>query len=211
MCEVKLHSDYSSREEAADTFEQLDCRVNSEADVLAILQEDVHDAFEVKFKERVDFLYPDILVSECIQAYSDLFRLLVDQKRCDVLLEHESEVSAAAGVLSVLIVHHDHGEEHLGELHSIQELLFLVLLGYYALTLRIFCHRFAEFCDDLFANRPRLFNRKDTERVQDLGQVFQVDHGEVIELSRDLVENLTVSCIVLLEGISAQVQLCLIL
>ena len=124
----------------------------------------------------------------------------MDQEWRDVLLEHESELSADAGVLNFLIVHLDYGEEHLGELNSIQELFFLVLRGYDALILRIFRNSFAVFCDDFLANWARLFNRKDTESVQDLGQVFQVYHGEVIELSRDLVERLTVSCVVLFEG-----------
>ena len=91
------------------------------------------------------------------------------QERCDVLLEHDSELSADASVFSVLMFHLYHGEEHLGELHSIQELFFLVLPGYYALILRIFCENFAEFCDDFLANRACFFNRIDTESVQDLG------------------------------------------
>ena len=124
----------------------------------------------------------------------------MDQEWRDVLLEHESELSADAGVLNFLIVHLDHGEEHLGELNSIQELFFLVLRSYDALILRIFRNSFAVFCDDFLANWARLFNRKDTESVQDLGQVFQVYHGEVIELGWDLVERLTVGCVVLLEG-----------
>ena len=95
--------------------------------------------------------------------------MFVHQERCDVIFEHDSELSADAGVLIALVINLDHGEEHLNELDSIQEFFLLVLRCYYALTLRLVCHSLTVVRDDFLADWARFFKRKDAESVQNLG------------------------------------------
>ena len=62
-------------------------RINRETDVFTVLSKDFHNAFQIQLEQRVDFLLPYNLISECIQTDRNLVIFFIAEEWHDELRE----------------------------------------------------------------------------------------------------------------------------